>query len=137
MKTIRLKTEDVDALAETFFKAVVFLPKGKWAGKERPVIHKLFPCDIITMACSWYVHFYGVKIDMNMNEERFLARFEAALDREGIHCERADSKTAYNRSQGDYRYKFSSLRLTKIGYELYLELFYESGLEKFSNDDDY
>jgi hypothetical protein len=73
---------------------------------------------VIAMFLLWYDSDDQVIID----EEEFCAYFEKALTKGKVKWNRVPSKTQYNRSQGAFKYKFSSVRLTKKGFELYLPL---------------
>jgi hypothetical protein len=117
MKEIRIQSSEFNDLIPLFLEENVILNR-KWVGKEVPPLHRLFPCDVMDMFKIWY----DPNAHIIMNETKFIAHFENALTKAKIKWTRIPSKTEYNLSQGKYKYKFSSLRLTKKGFELYLPI---------------
>jgi len=122
MQKVKLRGEALKSLVLLFIKAVIVLD-SKWKAKELPPLHRLFPCDIIAMFTLWYKKSQGTKAEIVLNEEEFIRYFEKLLiQKKKIKYAQVVSKTAYNLSQGEYRYQFSSLRLTKQGLKLYIRL---------------
>jgi hypothetical protein len=133
----KLNLDSVEALApkvRIFIQAIIFLPKGKWAGRERPVIHKLFPDDLIRMFKNWWLYEHRPAIKIIMNDEDFFFCFETELRKLGFTVKRTPSKQPYILSHGGFRYHFSSLRLTNEGYKLYINLLPKSDEEWLASD---
>jgi hypothetical protein len=125
----KLNLDVIEALApkvRIFIQNIIFLPKGKWAGRERPVIHKLFPDDLIRMFKNWWLYERRAAIKIIMNDEFFLSCFETELRKLDFTVKRIPSKQPYILSHGGFRYQFSSLRLTNDGYKLYMDLLRKS-----------
>jgi hypothetical protein len=121
VQKIKLHGEKLELLVLSFMEAIIIL-NHKWFGKEMPPLHRLFPCDVIAMFRLWYEASQDSKVRIVLDEEKFIEYFERLLTQKKIKYEQVVSKSSYCLSQGAYKYKFSSLRLTKRGFELYLNL---------------
>ena len=122
MQKVRLHGEALESLVLLFIKAVIVLD-SKWKGKELPPLHRLFPRDLMDMFVLWYKKSQETKAEIILDEEQFIGYFEELLNqRKKIKYHQVKSKSTYNLLQGEYRYQFSSLRLTKQGLRLYIRL---------------
>lgn len=126
MQEVKISKEELKALVPEFFGAVIHR-RSKWTGKELPQIHRLFPCNIIAMFFIWYrAHLHlDEEVQITMDDARFLKYFRSALLEANYRWRELESKSDYTRSQGEFRFLFSSLRLTREGVRVYLELLNE------------
>ena len=112
----KLSGEKLELLILAFMEAIIIF-SNKWIGKEMPPLHRLFPCDVIAMFRIWYEASQGSMDKITLDEKLFIRCFESLLTIKEVKYKKMDSKSAYGLSQGKYKYKFSSLRLTKKGLE--------------------
>ena len=123
MKKVELQNEKLESLALLFIKKTIVL-NSKWKGKELPPLHRLFPCDIVFMFRLWYSWYKSPEGDVRIifDEGCFIGHFERLLKEKNVKYNIVVSRNAYTLSQGKYKYQFSSLRLTKQGLEIYINL---------------
>jgi hypothetical protein len=111
-----------------FFKDTIH-QRGKWTGRELLTLHRFFPCDVIEMFQIWYSSKYcyldescDSDVEILVDEYDFVHYFGEELLKAGFTWKEPESKSEYNRSQGEYKYLLSSLRLTRVGIEIYAKL---------------
>jgi hypothetical protein len=116
-------------LVAEFVKNIAALP-GKRKGKELMTLHRIFPHEARKMFRLW-LKSSEYKDDGHLfkNLDEFGNLFEAALRRHGVKVIYFMSTSSYNKEHGDYKYKFSSFRLTKAGMQLYILILPDDDLE--------
>jgi hypothetical protein len=124
MQKVKRQEDTLETLVRLFMEATIVFD-SKWRGKEIPPLHRLFPKDIINMFKIWYKERDegdGGDMDIILNKSQFISYFEKILIQKKIRYEHIPSKSSYCLSQGEYKYKFSNLRLTTQGLEIYIKL---------------
>ena len=117
----KISGDDLKELMD-YFVADVILQKRKWIGMEIPSLHRLFPHNVREMFEIWYNIGRNEKVKPLVDINEFHRMFTKKLAANKIKCKLVEYKSEYNRSYGSYKYKFTSLRLTCLGLQLYLRI---------------
>jgi hypothetical protein len=122
MKKVKAKLfgDELVSSVRSFMEDIIIFNSNLKA-KEIPSLHRLFPRDIIAMFRLWYNESQGEETHIIMDEGEFIICFERLLSKKKKY-ECKESKSAYALSQGEYKYQFPSLRLTKQGLKIYINL---------------
>jgi len=121
MHKVKINNQELGTLVQQFFNETIH-QRGKWVGKELPQIHRIFPRDIIAMFRIWYRAHRDADARVVIDDEQFIECFKSSLREANFRWREPESKSEYNLSQGDYKFLFSSLRLTRQGLGTYMEI---------------
>ena len=121
MVEVKLSGGELIDLMDDFLGDIVF-QKRKWIGMEMPPLHRLFPHNVREMFALWYNLKINANITPMININELHRLFMKKMTSNKIKCKLIEYKSDYNRSYGSYKYKFSNLRLTRLGLYLYLNI---------------
>ena len=108
-------------MMEEMFEQTMAIPYKRYHGMMTKVITHLFRYECVLFCYLWRDGAVPIKGKLRGEEAaHILQLFEEALDRRGIKWDCCKCKTPYGRSQDDFRYKFTGLRLIPDGIRVSL-----------------